>query len=362
MVFVLLGLLVSPIGLGLVDLESNLEAILTFAEAVLVITLLSNAAAVDTRVLRTNRIPLRLLLIGLPLTIAMGGVLAALVFGNITMAEAGLIGAVLAPTDANLGQAIIKNERIPARIRQALDVESGLNDGGSVPFFALFLIIARAEVEQVPPSSWVTFAAEQIVLSILFGVVAGLVGSFLLNRGADRGWMKRGTQSITLVSLALLTWLATNALGGSGFIGAYMAGLIIAARRRHIDQEAIELANVEAETLSLGVFFILGLAVAFFFPSIGLVTVIYAILSLTVVRMAPVAAALVGAGCGRRSCLFMGWFGPPRPRLHRPDAHRHGFFPRGPQRKRGGSGDLHHRPVKRVRAWRQRGTGHKSGF
>jgi NhaP-type Na+/H+ or K+/H+ antiporter len=231
-------------------------------------------------------------------------------FRNIELAEAGLIGAVLAPTDASLGQAIVKNERIPDRIRQALDVESGLNDGGAVPFFALFLIIAQAEAEHIPLDSWLTFAAEQIVIGIVIGVIAGLVGGWLLNKATGKAWMERGFQPIALIALALATWLIANSQGGSGFIAAYIAGLMLATTRSRVAQESIELSGTEAEALGLGVFFILGLAMASIFPALDLVIVIYAVLSLTVVRMVPVALSLLGTRLDLRSVLFMGWFGP----------------------------------------------------
>ncbi len=310
MILVTIGLLVGPLALDLVDFESNIEVISIFAEVALAITLLGDAAGVDIGILKSNKMPTRLLVIGLPLTIALGALAAALIFKNIVLAEAGLIGAVLAPTDASLGQAIVQNIRIPVKIRQALDVESGLNDGGAVPFFALFLIIARAEAENLPLSSWLVFAVEQIGLGIVVGVIAGLLGSWMFNKAIKKGWMDRRFQSIALIALALAAYFISSEVGGSGFITAYIAGLMIAINKRNVPEESIKYVGTEGEVLGLGVFFILGLTMASIFPEIDLMVVFYAILSLTAIRMIPVAASLLGTHQSKRTVLFMGWFGP----------------------------------------------------
>jgi NhaP-type Na+/H+ or K+/H+ antiporter len=161
MVFVTLGLVLGSSGLDLLPLRSQSGLILIIAEIALVLILFSDAARIDRRSLMGDRnLPLRLLAIGLPLTILAGAAGAILLFTALTLAEAALIGSILAPTDAGLGQAIVNSSRIPARIRQALNVESGLNDGGAIPFFALFLVMAEATGEGIPAGQWVIFALE----------------------------------------------------------------------------------------------------------------------------------------------------------------------------------------------------------
>jgi NhaP-type Na+/H+ or K+/H+ antiporter len=151
MIFVAIGLLVSPDGLDIVPLSANSELVLVFAEIALVLILFSDAARIDFHKLKGNRnLPSRLLGIGLPLTIFFGAVVAILFFSDLSFPEAALIGVILAPTDAGLGQVIVNSPKVPARIRQALNVESGLNDGGAIPFFAFFLVLARAEENNIP--------------------------------------------------------------------------------------------------------------------------------------------------------------------------------------------------------------------
>lgn len=310
MIFLIVGLLVSPMALGVVHFQENRELIVIYAELALSIALFSDAATVDFGTVRKNRLPLRLLFIGLPLSIGLGTILSLIVFAGLSLGEAGLIGAILAPTDAALGQAILHNRLVPERIRQALDVESGLNDGGSIPFFALFLILAQEEAGHITASTWLVFSMEQIGFGIIIGAIIGFVGAALINMSIQRGGMSPKRRPLALIVLALLSFFVADIIGGSGFISAYVAGLAVAAYRANITEELVEYAEVEGEALSLGVFFILGLAFAYLIPDITWLIVAYAILSLTAVRMLPVWLSLMGTGTSTRDRLFMGWFGP----------------------------------------------------
>jgi NhaP-type Na+/H+ or K+/H+ antiporter len=310
MIFLVIGLVVSPIALGVLDFEENRELILLYAEIALVIALFSDAATVDFKSLRKNRWPALLLTIGLPLTIGLGMVLALVTFAGLTLGEAGLIGAILAPTDAALGQAILHNEHVPARIRQTLDVESGLNDGGAVPFFALFLLLAQVEGGQIPASEWIIFTIEQIGFGIVVGLIVGFVGATLINSSMRKGWISPRRRPIALVCLALIAFFLADIVGGSGFIAAYIGGLAVAAYRGDITEELIEYTGVEGEALSLGVFFILGLIFASFVDNITWLIVIYAILSLTIARILPVWVSLIRTKLSSKDKLFIGWFGP----------------------------------------------------
>lgn len=310
MIFLIIGLLVSPMALGVLHFQENRELIVIYAELALSIALFSDAASVNFKTVRRNRLPVRLLLLGLPLSIFLGTVFALVVFTNLSFGEAGLIGAILAPTDAALGQAILHNKRVPDRIREALDVESGLNDGGSIPFFALFISLAQEEAGQISLGQWVVFSIEQIGLGILVGVAIGFVGATLINWSIQRDWMNPRRRPIALIVLALVSFFTADMVGGSGFIAAYIAGLTVAAYRARITEELIEYAEVEGEALSLGVFFILGLVFTYLMPNLTWLIVIYAILSLTLVRMLPVWISLIGTKLKAKDKLFMGWFGP----------------------------------------------------
>jgi NhaP-type Na+/H+ or K+/H+ antiporter len=311
MFFVVAGLILGPVGLGMLDFSSQSTLVLAIAAIALVLVLFTDAARINLRALTGDRnLPLRLLVIGLPLTIAAGAAIAMLIFTTLTLAEAALIGAILAPTDASLGMAVVNSPKVPARIRQALNVESGLNDGGAIPFFALFLVLAEATTEGFPPGTWGVFALQQIGLGILVGAVAGIAGSLLIQRSVKLGWMKSEFTWIAFLALAVLSFFVADITGGSGFIAAFVAGLVAAAAGGGIEESVIEFSSVTGEILSYGIFFIFGLAVAGVLSQVTAPVLLYAVLSLTLVRMAPVALSLALTRLKAPSVAFIGWFGP----------------------------------------------------
>src|SRR5829696_1504927 len=186
LVFVAAGVILGPAGLGLVEFGLGEHAVLLLGEIALAIVLFTDAAGINLSALRQDEgVPLRLLGIGMPLTIVLGTIIAALVLTDLTFWEAAIVGTVLAPTDAALGQAVVNNPRVPLHVRQALNVEAGLNDGLSVPFLALFLTLAVAKEELQPASYWIRFALEQIGFGILVGVGVGLVGGLACELGFE---------------------------------------------------------------------------------------------------------------------------------------------------------------------------------
>src|SRR5215203_2836539 len=226
-VFVVAGAILGPAGLALVEFNLDDHTVLLVGEIALAIVLFTDAARTDLSALRQNEaLPLRLLGIGMPLTIALGTLVAALMLTDLTFWEAAIVGTVLAPTDAALGQAVVSNPRVPVRVRQALNIEAGLNDGLSVPFLALFLTLAVAEEELQPASYWIRFALEQIGFGVLVGVGVGLAGGWLVNWASKRGWMTGSFQRLALLSLALVAWALADAVGGNGYIAAFVGGLL----------------------------------------------------------------------------------------------------------------------------------------
>lgn len=310
MVFVAAGVIAGPKVLGLSSSSLAEHAGLVLAEVALAFLLFTDAARIDLGRLRSAKaLPVRLLGVGMPLTIALGVAAGAVLLGEIDFWEAALVAAILAPTDAALGQAVVASKKVPVRIRQGLNVEAGLNDGLSVPFVALFLALA-VESEDISAQGWVGFAAEQIGLGTLVGVAAGGVGGWLLGRAARRGMMTEAFERLAVLSLAVLAFVLADEIGGNGFIAAFVGGL--AAGRTGIVRSERTLGFLvdEGELLSLGVFFIFGVAALDLIEPAGWEVVLYAALSLTAIRMAPVAVAVAGAGFDRRSVAFMGWFGP----------------------------------------------------
>jgi NhaP-type Na+/H+ or K+/H+ antiporter len=311
MIFVAIGLLVSPDGLDIIPLSAGSELVLVFAEIALVLILFSDAARINFTTLKGNRnIPSRLLGIGLPLTIFFGAVVAILFFSDLSLPEAALIGAILAPTDAGLGQVIVNSLKVPARIRQALNVESGLNDGGAIPFFAFFLVLAGAEENNIPASQWIIFAFEQIGFGILIGLVVGLAGGYLVNKAIEKKLMQGRFQWIGFLALAVIAYAAATAIGGSGFIAAFVGGLATSLTGRGVGESIIEFTSAWGEIFSLGVFFIFGVIVASLLSGITQTVILYAVMSLTLIRIVPVALSLMKTGLQTYSVMFIGWFGP----------------------------------------------------
>jgi len=311
MIFVAIGMLVSPEGFDIIPLGADNELILVFAEIALVLILFSDAARIDVSTLKGNRnFPSRLLGIGLPLTIFLGAVIAILFFTNLSLPEAALIGVILSPTDAGLGQVIVNSPKVPARIRQALNVESGLNDGGAIPFFAFFLVLSAAEEAHIPASQWVIFALEQIGYGVLVGLIVGLVGAYLVNKAIDRGLMRGRYQWIGFLALAVISYVTAIAVGGSGFIAAFVGGLATTLTAGGIGESIIEFTSTWGEVFSLVVFFVFGMIAASLLSGVTAAIIVYAVLSLTLIRILPVALSLIKTGLKPNSILFIGWFGP----------------------------------------------------
>jgi len=311
LVFVAAGIVLGPAGFGLVEFKLDDHTVLLVGEIALAIVLFTDASRINLSALRQNEgLPLRLLGIGMPLTIALGTAVAALVLTDLSFWEAAIVGTVLAPTDAALGQAVVSNPRVPVRVRQALNVEAGLNDGLSVPFLALFLTLAVAEEELQPASFWIRFALEQIGFGALVGVGVGLGGGWLVSQASRRGWMTSSLQRLSLLALALIAWALADQIGGNGFIAAFVGGLAVGPTVERVGEQLIRLTEAEGQLLNLSVFFIFGVLVVGLMEPLSWEVAVYALLSLTLVRMLPVAASLVGTRLRGVSLLFVGWFGP----------------------------------------------------
>src|SRR5262249_24676383 len=185
--FVAGGVVFGNKGLGWIDLGSGSESVRLLAEVTLTLVLFADASRIDLRALRREyTVPLRLLGIGLPLTILAGWGLAGGLFGSFNVGGALLLAVILAPTDAALGQAVVTDERVPSRIRQGLNVESGLNDGICVPLLFIALALSESESHTSSAHGALVLVGEAIGYGVLFGVVAGLVGAFLLQLARAR--------------------------------------------------------------------------------------------------------------------------------------------------------------------------------
>jgi NhaP-type Na+/H+ or K+/H+ antiporter len=311
-VFVAVGLLVGPQMLDGIDLESSSATVRTLAEATLALVLFCDASRIDLGHLRLEvAVPVRLLAIGLPLTIALGALAALGIFGQLTVEEAVILAVVLAPTDAALGQAVVTEPRIPARIRQGLNVESGLNDGICVPL--LFAAVAAADVESEISGgrSAATLLLEEIGYGVLGGVVGGLVVAAIVIYAGRRELIADPWRQVIPAAGAALAYGTASALGGSGFIAAFVAGITFRLALRRDPGPINELSEQVGDALN-GVTFVFFGAILLE-PALGDLSwelALYAVLSLTLVRMLPVAIAMLGTRARAPTVGFLGWFGP----------------------------------------------------
>ncbi len=310
--FVAFGFLAGPEVLDGIDLSSSGATVRALAETTLALVLFSDASRIDLQALRrTVGVPVRLLGIGLPLTIALGAVAAAAVFDELTVGEAVILAVVLAPTDAALGQAVVTEPRVPQRIRQALNVESGLNDGICVPLLFAAVAIADVESEISGGRSPGTLLLEEIGYGVLGGVVAGLLIAAIVTQAGRRDLITGSWRQVVPAAGAALGYGIASALDGSGFIAAFVAGMVF---RLALGRDPEELNRLTEELGSLlnGVTFVLFGAVLLG-PALTELTwqlALYALLSLTVVRMLPVVIAMWGSHARGPTLGFVGWFGP----------------------------------------------------
>ncbi len=312
MFFVAAGFILGGSVLGVLDLSIESAEAELVVEMALALLLFGDAARLDLRSLRRELgWPIRLLLIGLPLTLLAGFGAGALIFPGMALASVALLSTMLASTDAALGQQVVSNTAVPVRVRQALDVESGLNDGLAVPFFLVALDVANAELTTGVTAAVVMNVAVQIGWGLAAGVVAGLLGGWLLRAAERRSWIGGEWRQILPLAAALLAYGVAVTLGGSGFIAAFVAGLTFGSVSAERGQ-ASTLFTEEAGSLLAAVTWVGfgAIALSAVVPHLTWQVVLYAALSLTVVRMLPVAVALWRRGVQTPTVAFIGWFGP----------------------------------------------------
>lgn len=312
MVCVVIGAALGAYGLGALSISPEAEAVKRLTEATLAILLFADASTLNFNVLRHDAaLPARLLGIGLPLTIALGALVAFALFPSQGWSFALLVAAILAPTDAALGLPIFTNPKVPVRIRRALNVESGLNDGIATPFVSLFLALAIAEAD-ASQRGWLVNAVEELAIAVGVGIAVGFVGGRFLTFAQGRGWTQGVPLQMAALALAFGAYLGSIAVGGNGFVAAFVGGMAFGVGSRGQLAAATEYSESTGNLLSLLVWSIFG---AVFVVPIALQgadprAILYALLSLTVVRMLPVWVAMAGKRLRPDTRLLMGWFGP----------------------------------------------------
>lgn len=310
--FTALGVVVGPAAFGWVEVSSlGTGTVGVFAEATLVLVLFTDAIRIDIRRLRGDaRIPLRLLAIGLPLTVALGTFVGYTLFGKFDLAAALVLAAILAPTDAALGKAVVASAIVPLRVRQSLNVESGLNDGLMLPVVTVAVTLLAEDAGMVD-TSVVGLLAAQIGLAVLVGTVIGWSGGVLLDWFASRGLVDGVMRQLATLAIGVGAFTVAEIVGGNGFVAAFVAGIAFGVAAREHCAGAYDFAADEGELLTLVTFLLFGVAVVGqAFDNLSWATVVYVVASLTVVRLIPVAISLIGAGLRLPTIWFIGWFGP----------------------------------------------------
>lgn len=310
-VFVLLGLVMHE-GIGTVDLAPSPEVVKTLAEITLTWVLFTDAARLSIPSVRADlRLYLRLLAVGLPLCIGLGALMAGVLLPGVSGWAALYVGAALAPTDAALGASMMSNPVVPARIRRAINVESGLNDGIATPFVVLSLAgiaaVAAGGGHEGPGGALV-----ELLIGLAYGAALGLVAGRLLYWALRRGWAAEDFAGAAVLALALATYTSAIGFGGNGFVAAFVGGLAFgSAYSQGAPRWQLTFTEQSGSMLSLLVWLLFGaVLLPEVFHHLSWQAALYAVVSLTVVRMVPVALALMGSGLDRATVLFVGWFGP----------------------------------------------------
>ena len=312
MIFTGVGIVIALFSFHFAEEETSHEALKVVAEITLVIVLFIDASRIDMQsFFRQHKIALRLLAIGLPLSILLGAVVAKWIFGDFSIWEAALVAAILAPTDAALGQAVVSSPRVPERIRLSLTVESGLNDGIALPVVMLMAALASVSTGDAEQTNWLVYWLMQVTIGPLVGVIVGVGGGYLLVLAEKKECINENFLRLSGVALAVVAWAGALQVGGNGFIAAFVAGMGLSCFAGKIREGVRDFGEAEGQLLGLATFLLFGMVVLI--PALGRADAsmyLYAFLSLTVIRIVPVAASLIGLRLHLPTTLFMGWFGP----------------------------------------------------
>lgn len=310
-----LGMLFGPLGLKIIQVDLDIEGYKLIAELALALVLFSDASKANLAVLKRNAgLPIRLLFIGLPLTIIFGMTIGFMIFKDFSWLEIAILATMLAPTDAALGKAVVTNEAVPVKIREALNTESGLNDGITVPVLFLFIALFVSESDINFGSFYgLKLFAEEIGIGLLAGGIITYVTVILARYSNMHQWISESWKPIIVIALSFACFTAAQMAGGSGFIACFTGGFLYGTlnSKHQFGADFIETAEGAGDTMSLLTWLIFGaFVIPNFVHSFDWDVLIYALLSLTIIRMLPVFLSLINTGESLKEKLFIGWFGP----------------------------------------------------
>ena len=312
MIFTLSGFILSPFVLNITDVKINDNIVKTIAEIALIIILFSDSSTINIKKFEDKwKIPTRLLLIGLPLTIIFSTYIGTFILTGESIINILLVSLILAPTDAALGKAVVVDKSVPLKIRSAINVESGLNDGIVFPMLITVMLLITGGEELGNNNEWIFYLFKQISLGIILGAFSGYIGAKLLSISLENSWMRESYRNLSPISLAILSFYLATYFGGNGFISVFVSGVFFGSFSKVIDAKTESFLEDSGEIFLLISFLVFGLT---FIPAtieyIDTSVIVYAICSLTIFRMLPVAISLIGLGLSTPTKLFIGWFGP----------------------------------------------------
>ncbi len=310
--FTFTGFLLGPDFLNLIDIPLSSGLIRFFAEVALILVLYSDASRIKLNsVQKHHNIPIRLLLLGLPLTVILGSGIAKVLFNNFSWFEAALLASILAPTDAALIHTVVSYQKVPIRIRQALNIESGLNDGLMVPVIIGLLSFINTSIESLSINKWLLFLFMQITIGIVVGIFVGYFGGKIFESRIKKRWMNKLFEELFAIAMAFFTYSLAQTLNGNGFIAVFVCGLIVGKTSKALCSQINNFAAAEGQLLVLILFFFFGSSfLGSVFATISWKIFLYSILSLTIIRMAPVFLSILGCKLKFETFFYLGWFGP----------------------------------------------------
>jgi len=313
MVFVFIGLIVSFFRFDDTKVGLHAPLVKVIAELTLILVLFLDASTINLkRLIVERKLPIRLLLFGLPFTMLLGILIAKPLFPDMNIWIVALMALILSPTDAALGLAVVTSKFVPEKIRQTINVESGLNDGIALP--PILICVAALSVHDSHGTGfeyWGLFTLKQFVFGPIIGGLVGYLGGLLVERATKRDWMNTTFQQLISLSLAILAFSLAEAVHGNGFIAAYFAGLLLGTTTHSVRERIHDFGEAESQALQLLIFLLFGMVlIPRFYQHWDWQAWIYAILSLTVIRILPVVLSLAGTDLSRGTKYFIGWFGP----------------------------------------------------
>jgi len=312
MVFTSIGILLSPVGFSLVDINLNTEMVTITAEIALIIILFSDASSLNLEKLKAAwGIPFRLLFIGLPITVIFASVVAEVIFPQESTIYLVLLALLLAPTDAALGKAVVSDKQIPQKIRASINVESGLNDGIVLPVLLGVVAIITSSNGDVQDPKWMIYISQQVVFGAVIGAMIGYINAILATKAIYKNFIEFSYKNLIPIAIAIFAYYTAEYFGGNGFISAFFSGLFLGNFNKGLRENVENFVESESELLILISFMVFGLT---FIPATiefwDYKILLYSLLSLTILRMIPVAISLIGTKLDFATVLFIGWFGP----------------------------------------------------